>query len=118
MLCTCSRHLLDTEYVLLLTSEGHATRWVGPCLGDCSLWLFHTHLIHQRGSSVVKQAASVPAEVTPLVIITSMGHLDVPEVLRNVRLDLPSKTQNPSHWLHIRQGGSKELTRMFASGLM
>lgn len=65
-------------------------------LGDCSLWLFHTHLIQQSGSSVVKQAASVPAEVTPLVIITSMGHLNVPEVFRNVCLDLPSKTQSLS----------------------
>ena len=65
-------------------------------LGDCSLWLFHTRLIQQSGSSVVKQAASVPAEVTPLVTITSMGHLNVPEVFRNVCLDLPSKTQSLS----------------------
>lgn len=60
------------------------------CLGDSSLWLVHAHLIQQSGSSVVKQASSVPAELTPLMIIASMSHLDVPEVLRNVPLNLPS----------------------------
>ena len=42
---------------------------------------------------MIKQAATVPAEVTPLVITASVGHLNVPEVLRDVRLDLPRETQ-------------------------
>ena len=63
------------------------------CLGDCSLRFVHTHLIYESGSSVVEQAPSVPAELTQLAVITRMRHLDVPEVLRNVCLDLPVRTK-------------------------
>lgn len=60
---------------------------------------------------MVKQAATVPAEVTPLVIIASVGHLDVPEVLWDMRLDLPSNTDIMSPLLHIMGGDLKDLTR-------
>lgn len=82
------------------------------------MWLFHTHLIQQSGSSVVKQAASIPAEVTPLVIIAGVGHLDVPEVFWNVRLDLPSKVISLLSLLHIIREVSAADNRNPADGLM
>ncbi len=50
----------------------------------------HTHLIKHSSSSVVKQAASVPAELSLLVILSCVSNLDVPEVFWNVRLNLPA----------------------------
>lgn len=62
----------------------------GACLGDACQGLLHTHLIKHSSSSVVKQAASVPAELSLLVILSCVSNLDVPEVFWNVRLNLPA----------------------------
>ena len=62
----------------------------GACLGNTCQGLLHTHLIKHSSSSVVKQAASVPAELSLLVILSCVSDLDVPEVFWNVRLNLPA----------------------------
>lgn len=59
--------------------------------GDCGQRLLHTHLIQHCGSSVVKQAASIPAEVSLPVVLTCVADLDLPEVFWNMCLNLPAR---------------------------
>ena len=60
-------------------------------LGDCGQRLLHAHLIQHCSSSVVKQAASIPAEVSLPVVLTCVTDLDLPEVFWNMCLNLPSR---------------------------
>ncbi len=68
----------------------------GACLGNACQGLLHTHLIKHSGSSVVKQAASVPTEISLLVILICVSDLNVPEVFWNVCLDFPATRQKLS----------------------
>ena len=63
------------------------------CLGHSGQGLLHTQLIQDCGSSVVKEADSVPAEVTSPAICACMCDLDIPEVFGHMRLYLPTHIQ-------------------------